>query len=299
MARLVECVPNFSEGRRDEVIEAIASAARAVDGVRLLDLERDASHNRMVLTLVGEPDPVQEAAFQAVAKAVELIDLTAHEGEHPRIGAADVVPFIPISGVSMEECVAMAHRVGRRINESLQVPVYFYAEAAQREDRRLLPEIRRGQFEALQKEMGTNPDRDPDVGEAKLHPTAGATAVGARGPLIAYNVDLETTDLALAKAIAKKVRTSSGGFPAIQAAGFRLEEKDQVQVSMNLLDFRVTSIPTVFEVIRKEAEAAGVAIHRSEVVGLIPLDALLDAAEHSLQLTDFERQQILEKRLWE
>ncbi len=280
-------------------MKAIANAAREVEGVRILNVEMDASHNRAVLTFVGEPGAVQEAAFQVVAKAVELIDLNAHEGEHPRIGAADVVPFIPISEVSIEECVKLAHGLGRRINEELGVPVYYYAEAALKEARRLLPKIRKGQFEALKEEMGVNPERDPDVGEAKIHPTAGATVVGARGPLIAYNVDLCTDDLDLAKSIAKTIRTSSGGFPAVQAAGFRLEEKGMVQVSMNLLNFRETPIPRVFEAIRKGASEAGVPIERSEVVGLIPLDALLDCAEFYLQLHGFDRNQILERRLWE
>lgn len=299
MARIVECVPNVSEGRRKDVVDAIANAAREVEGVRILDVEMDASHNRAVLTFVGEPEAVQEAAFRVVAKAVELVDLNAHEGEHPRIGAADVVPFIPISEVSIEECVKLAHDLGKKINEELGVPIYFYAEAALRDERRLLPKIRKGQFEALKEEMGVNPERDPDVGEAKVHPTAGATVVGARGPLIAYNVDLCTDDLDLAKSIAKRIRTSSGGFPAVQAAGFRLEEKGMVQVSMNLLNFRETPIPRVFEAIRQGASEAGVAIERSEVVGLIPLDALLDCAEFYLQLHGFERSQILERRLWE
>lgn len=299
MAQIVECVPNFSEGRRKEVVDAIADAARAVEGVRILDVEMDASHNRAVLSFIGAPGPVQEAAFRSVAKAVELIDLTQHKGEHPRLGAADVVPFIPITGISMEECVELAHGLGDRIWRELEVPVYFYAEAATREERRLLPKIRKGEFEALREEMGTSPERDPDVGEPRIHPTAGATVTGARGPLIAYNVNLCTEDLELAQRIAKKIRTSSGGFPAVQSKGFRLEEEGLVQVSMNLLNFRETSIPRVFEAIQEEAKAAGVPIESSEVVGLVPLDALLDAAEHYLQLHRFERSQILERRLWE
>ncbi len=299
MAQIVECVPNFSEGRRKDVVDAIAEAARAVEGVRILDVEMDASHNRAVLSFIGAPGPVQEAAFRSVAMAVELIDLTKHEGEHPRMGAADVVPFIPVTGISMEECVGLAHGLGERIWKELEVPVYFYAEAAKREERRLLPKIRKGEFEGLREEMGKNPERDPDVGEPRIHPTAGATVTGARGPLIAYNVNLCTEDLELAQRIAKKIRTSSGGFPAVQAKGFRLEEEGLVQVSMNLLNFRETSIPRVFEAIHEEARAAGVPIESSEVVGLVPLDALLDAAEHALQLHRFDRSQILERRLWE
>ncbi len=281
------------------MVEAIASAARDVEGVRILDVEMDASHNRAVLSLIGEPRLVQEAAFQSVAKAVELIDLNVHEGEHPRIGAADVVPFIPISNISMEECVQLAHELGERVWKALKVPVYYYAEAALKPERQLLPKIRKGEFEALKEEMGVNPKRDPDVGQASVHPTAGATVVGARGPLIAYNVNLCTDDLDLAKSIAKKIRASSGGFPAVQARGFNLEEKGLVQVSMNLLNFRVTSMPKVFEAIREEARTADVPIESSEVVGLVPLDALLDCAEHYLQLQEFYRDQILERRLWE
>jgi glutamate formiminotransferase len=299
MAQLVECVPNFSEGRRKEVVEDITEAVKSVEGVRLLDVEMDADHNRAVLTFVGEPKAVQEAAFRGAAKAVELIDLNVHEGEHPRIGAVDVIPFVPVSGVTMEDCVRLAHELGERIWKNLKVPVYFYAEAALKEERRLLPKIRKGEFEALKEEMGVNPERDPDVGEPRIHPTAGATVVGARGPLIAFNVNLCTDDLDLAKRIAKKIRASSGGFPAVQAKGFRLEDKGMVQVSMNLLNFRVTPIPRVFEAIREEAKAAGVPIDSSEIVGLVPLDALLDCAEFYLQLQDFKRDQILERRLWE
>jgi glutamate formiminotransferase len=299
MVQVVECVPNFSEGRRAEVVKAISDAIVRVEGVRLLGEEMDPDHNRAVLTFVGEPQPVVEAAFQAVAQAVDLIDLTQHKGEHPRIGAADVVPFIPIANISMEECADLARGLGRRVWEELRVPVYFYAEAAHRENRRLLPKIRKGEFEGLREAMGKDPDRDPDVGDPKIHPTAGATVVGARGPLIAYNVNLATDNLALAQAIAKQIRASSGGFPDIQAKGFSLEDRGQVQVSMNVLNFRVTSIPTVFEAIRKEAEAAGVAVAGSEIVGLVPLEALLDAAEGYLRLEDFQRDQILERRLWE
>ncbi|MDX1534149.1 MAG: glutamate formimidoyltransferase [Thermoplasmata archaeon] len=299
MAQLVECVPNFSEGRRPEVVRAISAAIQEVEGVRLLGEEMDPDHNRAVLTFVGAPAPVAEAAFRGIAKAVELIDLNDHEGEHPRIGAADVVPFVPVAGVTMEECVALAHDLGRRVWDELHVPVYFYAEAASRPERRLLPSIRKGEFEGLREQMGKDPTREPDVGDPRIHPTAGATVVGARGPLIAYNVNLATDDLGLAQAIAKKIRASSGGFPEIQAKGFALEDRGQVQVSMNVVNFRVTPIPIVFEAIRKEAEAVGVAIAESEIVGLVPLEALLDAAEAYLHLEDFERDQILERRLWE
>ncbi len=299
MAQIVECVPNFSEGRRSEVIQAISEAVERVEGVRLLGEEMDRDHNRAVLTFVGEPDPVAEAAFRAVARAVELIDLTKHHGEHPRIGATDVVPFVPIANITMEECVNLARALGRRIWEELRIPVYFYAEAALRDDRRLLPLIRQGEFEGLRETMGKDPNRDPDVGDPEIHPTAGATAVGARGPLIAYNVNLATDDLGLAQTIAKRVRASSGGFPEIQARGFALADRGQVQVSMNVLNFRVTSIAKVFGAIQKEAEAAGVPIVGSEIVGLVPLEALLDATEAHLGLEDFQHDQILERRLWE
>lgn len=299
MPAVVECVPNFSEGRRAEVVEAIAEAVRSVDGVRFLDREMDADHNRAVLTFLGPPDAVAEAAVRGAAKAVELIDLTQHEGEHPRMGAVDVIPFIPISGITMEACVDLARETGRRIWEELEVPVYFYGEAARVEERRRLPHIRRGEFEGLREEMGRDPARAPDVGEARIHPTAGATAVGARGPLIAFNVNLDTDDLDLANAIAKRIRASSGGFPAIQAKGFRLEERRIVQVSMNVVNFRVTSLPTVFGAVREEADAAGVEVVGTEIVGLVPLDALLDVAESTLRLEGFQRDQILERRLWE
>lgn len=299
MARLVECVPNFSEGRRKEVVAALADAVRSVDGVRLLDSEMDPDHNRAVLTFLGPPEAVSEAAFRSASEAVARIDLNEHQGEHPRIGAVDVIPFVPISDLAMAECVDLAHALGRRLWEELEVPVYFYAEAAQREERRRLPDIRRGEFEALKEEMGKDPARDPDVGEPRIHPTAGATVVGARGPLIAFNVNLGTDELQLAQAIAKRIRASSGGFPGIQAKGFRLEDRSLVQVSMNVVNFRVTSIPTVFEAIKEAAEDAGVPIVGSEIVGLVPLDALLDAAEAYLKLEEFQRDQILERRLWE
>lgn len=299
MRAIVECVPNFSEGRRKDVVEAIADAVREVQDVRLLDREMDPDHNRSVLTFLGPPEAVSQAAFRSARKAVELVDLTQHKGEHPRIGAVDVIPFVPISGVTMEDCVRLAHDLGRRLWDELRIPVYFYAEAALKEERWRLPDIRRGEFEALREEMGRDPQRDPDVGEPRIHPTAGATVVGARGPLIAFNVNLATEDLDLAKAIARKVRESSGGFPAIQAKGFRLEDRGLVQVSMNVVNFRVTSIPTVFDAIQEEAEEAGVGIAESEIVGLVPLDALLDCAERYLRLAGFGRDQILERRLWE
>ncbi len=296
---IVECVPNFSEGRRREVVEAIAAEVRAIPDVKLLDIQMDPDHNRSVLTFVGEPEAAEMAAFKAAAKAAELIDMNKHRGEHPRIGATDVIPFVPISGVTMQDCVALAYRLGEELWRRLGIPVYFYAEAAKRPDRVSLPEIREGEYEGLKAGITTNPDRRPDVGEPRLHPTAGATVVGARGPLIAFNVNLATKDVEVAKAIARKIRTSSGGLAAIQAKGFALEDRGLAQVSINLLNFRTTSIPKVFEAIRREAEGAGVTIAGSEVVGLIPLDALMDCAQEYLRLQNFRRDQILETRLWE
>lgn len=295
---LVECVPNFSEGRRVDVIDALAQAVRGVAGVRLLDIERDADHNRCVLTFVGEPGPVSEAAFRAAATATRLIDMNHHKGEHPRMGATDVVPFVPISGATMEECVALAVSLGQRLWRELTIPVYLYARAARSPGRVSLPDIRRGEYEGLKAEMGRVPARDPDIGEPRLHPTAGATAVGARGPLIAFNVNLRSQDLALAKRIARTIRTSGGGFPQVQARGFTLADRGLVQVSMNLLDFRVTPISLVVEAIEREAGEAGVEVAGSEVIGLIPLDALVDVASARLRLENFKRDQILEARLW-
>jgi len=299
MVEVVECVPNFSEGRRPEVVEALAQAIASVEGVQLLDREMDASHNRSVITFIGSRAAVAEAAFQGAKKAVELIDMNLHRGEHPRIGALDVLPFVPIAGVAMEACVALAREVGQRIAEELQVPVYLYARAATRPDRRILADIRRGEYEGLKSEIETVPDRRPDFGPARLHPTAGAIAVGARPILIAWNVNLATTDLGLAKRIAKEIRESDGGFPAVQAKGFELKDKGMVQVSMNALDYRATNLVTVFDAIKARAAAAGVGIAGTEVVGLIPLDALLDAANAYFHLKDFQRGQILEARLWE
>jgi glutamate formiminotransferase len=280
-------------------VEALAQAIASVEGVQLLDREMDASHNRSVITFIGSRAAVAEAAFQGAKKAVELIDMNLHRGEHPRIGALDVLPFVPIAGVAMEACVALAREVGQRIAEELQVPVYLYARAATRPDRRILADIRRGEYEGLKSEIETVPDRRPDFGPARLHPTAGAIAVGARPILIAWNVNLATTDLGLAKRIAKEIRESDGGFPAVQAKGFELKDKGLVQVSMNALDYRATNLVTVFDAIKARAAAAGVGIAGTEIVGLIPLDALLDAANAYFHLKDFQRGQILEARLWE
>lgn len=295
--QLVECVPNFSEGRRRDVIEAIADEVRHVAGARLLDVQSDESHNRCVLTFVGDLRAVTHAALASARRAVELIDMTAHRGEHPRLGAVDVIPFVPIAGVRMDECVAAAHRLGQQIWETLRVPVYFYAEAATRPQRRQLPDIRKGEFEGLVAKMA-DPDWAPDVGASMPHPTAGATVVGARRPLIAYNINLTTADVDVAKKIAKAVRESSGGLLHVQAMGV-VSESGRAQVSMNLLDYATTPMHQVYERVRAEAARYGVEIQESEVVGLIPLDAVVDAARFYLRLRGFHQQQILETHLME
>jgi len=299
MAEIVECVPNFSEGRRKEVVDAIASAIASVPGVRLLDREMDANHNRSVLTFTGDRKAVAQGAFEGARKAVDLIDMNRHSGEHPRIGALDVLPFIPISGVTMEDCVALAQAVGKRIGDELGVPVYLYEAAATRPDRKDLPNLRKGEYEGLKLEIETNPDRRPDFGPPRMHPTAGATVVGARPILVAWNVVLGTKDVAVAKRIAKAIRESDGGLPAVRAKGFELADRGLVQVSMNMIDFRKTSLVRAFDAIRALAEQEGVPVVESEIVGLVPLDAIAEAAVAHFKLAGFKRDQILETRLWE
>src|SRR5690349_11416844 len=294
MSTLVECVPNFSEGRDKAKVDAIVEAMK-VPGVVLLDREMDSDHNRCVITIVGGRDSIAEAAIRGVGKASELIDLTRHQGAHPRMGAADVVPFIPIEGVTIEDCVAMARRVGEEIWKRYQIPVYLYEAAAATPERQNLENIRRGQFEGLREEVKTNPARRPDFGEARLHPTAGATVVGARKSLIAYNIYLNTADVDVAKKIAKAVRFSNGGLRYVKGAGFPV--RGQAQVSMNLTDFEQTPIARVFEFVKREAARYGVRPTSSEIVGLIPKRALEDAAEWFLQVENFESSLILENRL--
>ena len=294
-APLVECIPNFSEARRPEVVDAIKAAIAAVPGVRILDQHSDLDHNRTVITFVGPPQAVEEGAFRGIARASELIDLDRHHGEHPRIGATDVVPFVPLSGVSMEECVEMARRLGRRVGEELGIPVYLYEQAATRPERQNLENIRRGQYEALKEEIGKNRERDPDFGPARVGP-AGATVIGARPFLIAFNVYLTTDDVAVAKKIARAIRHSSGGLRFVKALGLLVEGR--AQISMNLTDFRRTPVARVVELIRSEAARYGVTVHHSELVGLIPQDAIVDAAVWYLQLDQFEPEQVLEQRLF-
>jgi len=294
MSTLVECVPNFSEGRDKSKVDAIVDAMK-VAGVYLLDREMDADHNRCVITLVGDREAIQEAAIRGVGKAAELIDLRTHQGAHPRMGAADVIPFIPIEGVTIEDCVAIARHVGAEINKRFQVPVYLYEAAAATPERVNLENIRRGQFEGIRDDIATNPARRPDFGEPRVHPSAGATVVGARKALVAYNVFLNTADVDIAKKIAKAVRFSTGGLRFVKGAGFLV--RGMAQVSMNLTDFEQTPVHRVFEFVKREAARYGVVPVSSEIVGLIPKKALEQAAEWFLQVENFDSSLILENRL--
>ena len=294
MSTLVECVPNFSEGRDKAKVDAIVDGMK-MNGVYLLDREMDADHNRCVITLVGERESIQEAAIRGVGKAAQLIDLNRHQGAHPRMGAADVVPFIPIEGVSIADCVAMARHVGEQIWQRYRIPVYLYEAAATSPERQNLENIRRGQFEGIRDEIATISARKPDFGEARVHPTAGATVVGARKFLIAYNVFLNTPDVDIAKKVAKAVRFSSGGLRFVKGAGFPV--RGLAQVSMNLTDFEQTPIHRVFEFVKREAARYGVSPVSSEIVGLIPKKALEQTAEWFLQVENFDSSLILENRL--
>lgn len=291
---LVECIPNFSEARRPEVVAAIIQSINEVAGVNILDQHSDMDHNRTVVTLIGTPQAVEEAAYRAIEKAGQLIDLNQHQGEHPRMGATDVVPFVPIRDCSMQECVEMARRLGKRVGETLNIPVYLYEEAATSPARKNLEDIRRGEFELLKGEIATNPDRAPDFGPALLGP-AGASVIGARQPLIAFNVYLTTNDVTIANKIARVVRNSSGGLRFVKAMGVLVEGR--AQVSMNLTNFRQSAMHRVVELVRREAERYGVGIHHSELVGLVPQEALVESAVWYLQMDQFEPEQILEQRM--
>jgi glutamate formiminotransferase len=297
MQTIVESVPNFSEGRDAGKVEAIIRALLDGPDVYLLDKEMDRDHNRSVITLVGTRESIGEAALRGIGKAAELIDLTRHQGAHPRLGATDVMPFIPISGVTLEDCVRIAEWVAEQAWRRFKIPTYLYEAAARKRERRNLENIRRGQFEGLREEVRTNPERHPDFGEAALHSTAGATVVGARKFLIAYNINLNTPDVALAKAIAKKIRTSSGGFLCLKALGVELKSRQLGQVSMNLTDFETTSIATVFEAVSREAAAHGVEILSSEIVGLVPRRALEETAVQYLKVENYRPQLVFENRL--
>jgi len=293
---LIECIPNVSEGRRHDVVAAMADAIRRAPGARLLDFSSDASHNRSVFTLAGDAAAVEQAVMALFERAVADVDLRAHQGEHPRLGAVDVVPFVPIEGVTMAECVELAKRVGAAIAARFSIPVFLYEEAATTPARRNLEDIRRGEFEGLAARMAT-PEWRPDFGPAAPHPSAGASVVGARMPLIAYNINLATDRLDVAKKIAAAIRQSSGGFRFVKAAGFRLDDRGIVQVSMNLTNYERTPIFRVFETVKREAARYGVSILESEIVGLVPAAALASAAEFYLQLEGFKADQVLENRL--
>ncbi len=292
---LVECIPNFSEARRSEVVQMILNAILSVPGVHVLDRHSDLDHNRTVVTFIGDPKAAEEAAFQSIKTASQLINLDEHVGEHPRIGATDVVPFVPISDISMQDCIEMARRLGKRVGNELNIPVFLYEEAATIPDKQNLENIRKGQYEVLKSEIGINPVRTPDFGPNKLGP-AGATVIGARQALIAFNIYLNTNDVSIAQKISKAVRNSSGGLRFVKGMGVLVDGK--AQVSMNLTNFKKTPIARVVEFVRREAERYGTGIHHSELVGLIPQDALIDAAQWYTQLDTFEPEQVLEQRLF-
>ena len=300
MSKLVECVPNFSEGRDVKKIEAIVDAARAVPGVIILDVEKDTDHNRTVLTFVAPPDTASEAMFRVAKKASELIDLNFHKGEHPRMGALDVAPFIPIGDTTADECVALAGILGERIGRELQIPVYLYDLAARKPERKDLAKVRKGQFEGLKDEIGINPERTPDYGPNRIHPAAGAIAVGAREQIVNFNVNLDTKDMEFGKELARKIRTSGGGLPFLRAKEIFLESKGQVQISTVLTNYRTTSIKTVMEAVEKEIVIKGIKITGTELIGLTVQDALLNYPVEALKITGFcAKAQILENRLSE
>ncbi len=296
MDRLVQCVPNFSEGRDRTLVEKIVGAIEGVEGIRLLDYSLDGDHNRAVVTFVGEPQAVLEAAYQGARKAVELIDMEKHQGSHPRMGAVDVIPFIPIKDVSMEEAIGLANALGERLAKELDLPVYLYEEAARVPERKNLADVRRGEYEGLKENIE---NRKPDYGPSRVHPTAGATIVGARMPLVAFNVNLDTADIKVAKQIAKSVRQASGGLSNVKAIGLALEDRVQVQVSMNMVNYVKTPLYRALELIKAEARRYGVRVSGTELIGLVPQQALVDSLKYYMQLEDFSENQILENRLWQ
>ncbi len=297
MNRLIECVPNFSEGRDLAKVDALVEAMSGVEGAWVLDRTSDADHNRSVITLAGKPEAVAEAAIRGAGKAAELIDMTRQTGVHPRIGATDVIPFVPLEGVSMEECIALARHVGQELWDRYRIPVYFYESAATRPERVNLENVRKGQFEGLYNEAPRNPGRLPDIGEPRLHPTAGATAVGARKLLIAYNIYLNTSDVSVAREIARAIRSSNGGLPNVKAIGVEMKTRGLAQVSINLTDFEVTPLHRVFEMVKLEAERRGCAVVGSEIIGLVPRKAIELSGEYDLQLENFSPARVLENRL--
>ncbi len=298
MSRMIECVPNFSEGRRRDVIEAIVEPFRRRRGCALLDYRADADHNRLVVSLAGAPEPIEEALLEAAKTAIALIDLNRHRGAHPRIGAVDVIPFVPLRHISMEDCAALARAFGKRYFEETGVPVYFYEEAALRPERRRLEKVRQGQFEGL-KEAVSDPERHPDIGPPRLHPTAGATVIGARKILVAFNVNLGTTDVRIAKEIVKAVRASGGGLCHVKGIGLALEDRGLVQVSLNVTDYEKNALYRVMELVRMEARRWGVPVVETEIYGMVPAAALLESAAYYLQLADFSLDQVIELKLLE
>jgi glutamate formiminotransferase len=297
MNRMIECVPNFSEGRDLAKVDELVDAMSGVAGAWILDRTSDADHNRSVITLAGEPEAVAEAAIRGAGKAAELIDMTRQKGVHPRIGATDVIPFAPLEGVSMEECVALARHAGQELWERFHIPVYFYEAAATRPERVNLENVRKGQFEGLRGDALRDPDRSPDIGEPRVHPTAGATAVGARKILIAYNIYLNTSDVSVAKEIARAIRSSSGGLRHVKAIGVEMKTRGVAQVSINLTDFEQTPLHCVLEMVKREAERHGCAVNGSEIIGLVPRKAIELSGEYDLQLEHFSPAQVLENRL--
>jgi len=297
MAKIVECIPNFSEGRNQETIDALVSAAKSVPGVMLLDYSSDASHNRSVFTMVGDPDNIAEAAFRLCKLASEKIDMTKHSGEHPRMGATDVIPFVPIQDVTVADCVEISKKVARRVWEELSIPSFLYEESANRPERQNLAKVRKGQFEGMPEKL-LQEEWAPDFGERAIHPTAGITAIGARMPLVAYNVNLNTSDINIANAIARTIRGSSGGYKYCKAIGVMLEDRNIAQVSMNMVNYEGTPLYRVQEAIRAEAKRWGVQIIGSELIGLTPAKALIDCAEYYLQIENFDYgRQVLENHL--
>lgn len=296
--QLVQCVPNFSEGRREDLIESIVDRVRA-HNVTVLDVSPDADHNRTDVTIVGEPEPVYDAAMDLAVEATEHIDMSEHEGEHPRMGAVDVVPFIPVADTTMDDCIELAESFAEEFANRTDVPTYLYEEAARKPERENLAAIRDGEFEELREAIGSDPDRAPDFGPEKIHETAGATAVGARFFLLAFNINLDTEDLDVAQEIARAVRHSSGGYRHVKAMGFEIAERGIVQVSMNMTDFRATPLFRVFETIKDEASRRGISVIETELVGVVPVEALLDIASHYLQFEHVDREQVLETQLVE
>jgi len=297
MTKIVECIPNFSEGRDMAVVDALVAEAKSVPGVTLLDHSSDPSHNRSVFTLVGDPEGIAEVAFRLCKLAQEKIDLTKHTGEHPRMGATDVIPFVPIKNISVEECVEISKQVAERINKELNIPIYLYEYSASRPERENLAKVRKGQFEGMNEKM-QDPDWAPDYGTPQVHPTAGVSAVGARPPLVAFNINLDTDNLDIANAIAKTIRGSSGGYKYCKGIGIMLEDRNIAQVSMNMVNFEGTPLYRVMEAVRFEAKRWGVNIIGSEVIGLAPAKALIDCAEYYLQIEDFDYdKQVLENHL--